>query len=342
MKFRSMSPFCAPACVRFASAAIAATALAAVLAIASAPAAAQSKWPERPIRMIHGFTAGGNVDIQARIMGAGISEETGHPVVIDMRPGAGGTIGAAIAAKAPPDGHTLFHMAAGHATAPSMYKNLPFDAVKDFQMITLISSAPYLVAVGPSSPVKSLTDLVKTARADPGKLLFATAGVGTGMYLVAVRFQAQTKTRMTHVAYKGGTNTPMAVAQGEVPMMFGTFAEVRPHLDSGRLRVIGVTSLKRWDRFPDVPTFAETVAPGFEARGWQALAAPAGLPPKLLAQIEATAHKVLRRTDVQQKIADIGSPVTIMAADDAQRFLGNEVVQWRRVIQEAGIVPQDF
>jgi tripartite-type tricarboxylate transporter receptor subunit TctC len=141
--------------------------------------------------------------------------------------------------------------------------------------------------------VKTLQELVAAARQDPGKLLFATAGVGTGMYLVAERFQSQTKTKLGHVAYKGGTSTPMAVAQGEVPMMFGTFAEVRPHLDSGRLRVIGVTSARRWDRFPDAPTFAESVAPGFEARGWQAMAAPGGMAPALVKQVEAMLHKVL-------------------------------------------------
>jgi len=310
-----------------------------ILTSSNAPAA---QWPERPIRLIHGFTAGGNVDLQARIVGAGIGEETGQPVVIDMRPGAGGTIAAAIVAKAIPDGYTLFSMAAGHATGPAMYVKLPYDAVNDFSMISLVSSAPYLVAVGPSSTVKSLQELVRTATADPGKLLFATAGVGTGMYLVAMRFQSQTKTRLSHVAYKGGTSTPMAVAQGEVPMMFGTFAEVRPHLDSGRLRVIGVTSAKRWDRFPDVPTFAETVAPGFEARGWQAVAAPGRMAPALLTRIETTVHRVLRRPDVQQRILEVGSPVEIMAAADAQRFLAAEVAQWRRVVKEAGIVPQEF
>ena len=125
-------------------------------------------------------------------------------------------------------------------------------------------------------------------------------------------------------------------------MMFGTFAEVRPHLDSGRLRVIGVTSAKRWDRFPDVPTFAETVAPGFEARGWQAMAAPGGMAPALVTQIEGTLHRVLRRPDVAQKILEVGSPVEIMATADAQKFLASEVAQWRRVVKEAGIVPAEF
>jgi tripartite-type tricarboxylate transporter receptor subunit TctC len=313
-----------------------------VLGLAAAEADAQRQWPDRPIRQIHGFTAGGNVDLQARIVGAGLSEETGQPVVIDMRPGAGGTLAASIVAKAAPDGYTLFSMAAGHATAPAMYSKLPYDAVKDFTMLTLVSSAPYLVAVGPASKVKTLQELVAAARQDPGKLLFATAGVGTGMYLVAERFQSQTKTKLGHVAYKGGTSTPMAVAQGEVPMMFGTFAEVRPHLDSGRLRVIGVTSARRWDRFPDAPTFAESVAPGFEARGWQAMAAPGGMAPALVKQVEAMLHKVLRRPDVAQKILEVGTPVEIMAAADAQKFLAAEVAQWRRVVKEAGIAPQEF
>ncbi|MFN7754030.1 MAG: tripartite tricarboxylate transporter substrate-binding protein [Pseudomonadota bacterium] len=323
-----------------ARAALAALALAGVCTATSA--ASPVKWPERPVRLIHGFTAGGNVDIQARIMGSGISEETGQPVVIDMRPGAGGTIAAAIVAKSAPDGQTLFWMAAGHATAPGMYRKLPYDAVRDFTMLSVVSGAPYLVAVGPSSPVSSMEDLVKTARAQPGKLLFASAGVGTGMYLVAVRLQSQTGIQLTHVAYKGGTSTPMAVAQGEVPMMFGTFAEVRPHLDSGRLRVIGVTSPQRWDRMPAVPTFAETVAPGFSASGWQAIAAPGGMAPPLVSRIESVIHRVLKRADVQQRFAEIGSSVALTPATEAQRFLASEVAAWTKVIRDAGIATQDF
>ena len=326
--------------VRIARAALAALVLAGACTTVSA--ASPVRWPERPVRLVHGFTAGGNVDIQARIMGSGMAEETGQPVVIDMRPGAGGTIAAAIVAKSAPDGQTLFWMAAGHATAPGMYRKLPYDAVRDFTMLSVVSGAPYLVAVGPSSPVSSMEDLVKTARAQPGKLLFASAGVGTGMYLVAVRLQSQTGIQLTHVAYKGGTSTPMAVAQGEVPMMFGTFAEVRPHLDSGRLRVIGVTSPQRWDRMPSVPTFAESVAPGFSASGWQAIAAPGGMAAPLVSRIESVIHRVLKRADVQQRFAEIGSAVAITPATEAQRFLASEVATWTRVIRDAGIATQDF
>lgn len=337
-----MSPLARGSCRSSAAGRTWITLLALACLAAPASAAAQAKWPERPVRLVHGFTAGGNVDIQARIIGSGIAEETGQPVVIDMRPGAGGTIAAAIVAKSAPDGQTLFWMAAGHASAPGMYRKLPYDAVRDFTMLSVVSGAPYLVAVGPNSPVSSMEELVRTARAQPGKLLFASAGVGTGMYLVAVRLQSQTGIQLTHVAYKGGTSTPMAVAQGEVPMMFGTFAEVRPHLDSGRLRVIGVTSPQRWDRMPAVPTFAETVAPGFSASGWQAIAAPGGMAAALVSRIESVIHRVLRRPDVQQRFAEIGSSVAITPASEAQRFLAAEVATWTKVIRDAGIAPQEF
>lgn len=245
-----------------------AVALAAMLVPAFAPAAEKgaATWPVRPIRMVHGFPPGGNVDVVARIVSQGLTETFGQQVVIDPRPGAGGTVAAAIVARGEPDGHTLFTMATGHTVAPGLYRKLPYDAVRDFTLITQIVTYPFVVAIGPASNMKTVGEIVKAARAQPGKLSYGTAGVGTGMHLAALLFESQAGAPMSHVPYKGGNTTGIGLAQGEVPMMFGNLAEVQPHLASGRARIIAVTSSERWRRMPDVPTLAETVAPGYDVR----------------------------------------------------------------------------
>src|SRR5690606_38172736 len=173
---------------------------------------AQAGWPSRPIRLVHGFLAGGNVDLNARLIAAPMSETLGQQVIVEGRPGAGGTVAAAQVAKSAPDGYTLFLAAGGHAASPSLYRSLPYDAVNDFTFITLVSRNPYLVIVHPSFPAKSMQELVAIAKREAGKLDYATGGVGTGMHLVSLLFQNQVGIQMNHIAYRGGQATPTAVA----------------------------------------------------------------------------------------------------------------------------------
>jgi tripartite-type tricarboxylate transporter receptor subunit TctC len=316
-------------------------ALAALLCALSFDLFAQGAWPARPIRLIHGFLAGGNVDLNARLIGAPMSEILGQPVIVEGRPGAGGTVAAAQVARSEPDGYTLFLAAGGHASSPSLYRSLPYDAVKDFTFITLVTRNPYLVIVHPSFPAKSMKELVAVAKRESGKLDYATGGVGTGMHLVALLFQNQAGIQMNHIAYRGGQATPTAVAGGEVPIMFGTPGEVQPLVDAGRLKVIAVTSKERWKAWPDIPTLSETVLPGFDVSGWSGLLGPAKMPPAVVARLNEAARLAMKRPDVAEKFRAKGSEAVPTEPELARQFVAGEVARWSRIIKEAGIPPQN-
>jgi len=235
----------------------------------------------------------------------------------------------------------LFLAAGGHASSPSLYRSLPYDAVNDFTYITLVARNPYLVLVHPSFPARSMKQLVEIAKRETGKLDFGTGGVGTGMHLVALLFQHQLGIQMNHIAYRGGQATPTAAAGGEVPIMVGTPGEVRPMLDAGRLVLIGVTSKARWFVRPDVPTLAETVLPGFDISAWYGLLGPAKLPPAILSRLNEAARIAMKRPDVIEKFRATGAEVAPTTPEVARKFVAGEVERWRRVIKQAGIPPQN-
>lgn len=310
----------------------------ALFASASAAAGADA-YPYRPVRLVHGFSTGGNVDITARIVGAGMGEVLGQSVVIDMRPGAGGTVASGIVAASEADGYTLFVMPTGHTVAPNLYRKLPYDAGRDFTMITQLVTYPFLVAIGAATAMKSPADIMRAARAEPGKVSFGTAGVGTGMHLAALLFASRSGITLSHVPYKGGNTTGIGVAQGEVPFMFGNYSEIQPYLASGRIRVIAVTSADRWKRMPDVPTLAESGVPGYDVRAWLALAAPKGLGAARRSRLEQVAHGVLRRADLQPRFDDLGVIAAPTSGEDTQKLLQSELTRWRDVMRGAGIQP---
>ena len=306
----------------------------------AAPAAAQT-WPVKPIRLVHGFLAGGNVDLNARLIAAPMSELFGQQVIVDGRPGAGGTVAAAQVARSEPDGYTLFLAAAGHASSPALYRSLPYDAVNDFTFISLVSRNPYLVITSPAFPATRIEELVRMARSTPGKLDYATGGIGTGMHLVSVLFQSRLGLTLNHVPYKGGQATPTAVVGGEVPVMFGTPGEVQTLVDAGKLRVIAVTSAERWSARPEVPTLAETVLPGFDVIGWTVLAAPANLPAPIVARLNDAIRASIKRPEVVEKFRVKGSDVAASRPADTRQFVAAEVARWARVIKDENIPPQN-
>lgn len=317
-----------------------ARALVCVLVAASALPAAAQQWPTRPIRLVHGFLAGGNVDLNARLIGAPMGEILGQQVVVEGRPGAGGTIAAAQVARSERDGYTLFLAAGGHASSPALYKSLPYDAVRDFTFITMVTRNPYMVITHPVFPAKSVQELVRIAKREPGKLDYATGGVGTGMHLVSVLFQSRLGVKMNHIAYKGGSATPVAVMSGEVPIMFGTPGEVQPLVEAGKLRVIAVTSGQRWKMLPNVPTLSETVLPGFDVSGWSALAGPANLPAAVVARLNEATRTAMRNPGVVENFRLKGSEVAPTSSDEARTFIAGEVARWTKVIRDEGIAPQ--
>ena len=312
-----------------------------LLASASLTQAADSTWPSRPIRMIHGFIAGGNVDITARLVAAQMSEAYGQQVIVDGRPGAGGTNGAAIVAKAEPDGHTIFLMASGHATSPALYRKLPYDPVNDFTMVSMVASNPMVVLASPSFAAKTPQELVQLAKNDPGKINYGTGGVGSGMHLAAVLFQARAGLKMNHVPYKGGNAGPLALIQNEIPLLFTTPGGASSFVDSGRIRAIAVTTKKRFSLWPNVPTLAETVLPDFDVLAWYAVAAPKNLPAPIAQRLNETVRSILQRPDIKEKFAAFGAEPFSTSPREAQQFLAAEVARWTKVIRDEKIAPQD-
>jgi tripartite-type tricarboxylate transporter receptor subunit TctC len=300
-----------------------------------------NSWPERPIRMLHGFIAGGAVDITARLVAAGLTDRLGQQVVVDGRPGAGGTVGAAIVARAEPDGHTLFLMASGHAASAGLYRKLPYDAVKDFAMITLVASNPFVLAASMNFPAQSVGDLVRMAKAEPDKINYGTGGVGTGMHLASLLFQNRAGIRMTHVPYKGGNAAPMALLGGEIPLIFNTPSGVEAHVRAKRMRVLAITTRSRFALWPDAPTIAETAVPGFDVRGWYAVAAPKNVPASRVKRVNEAVRESLKRPDIGGKLTGLGAEVAPTTPEAAQRFLASEVARWTKLIRDEKIPPQN-
>lgn len=310
------------------------------LSFAAAAAQAQDAWPNRPLRIIHGFGSGGPVDFLARLLAPVLSERLGQSVIVEGKAGAGGTLGAAYVAKSEPDGYTLLLMAAGHSAAPGLYKSLPYDAAHDFTMISMLTRAPLAIMAGPSSPAATVQELVQKARAQPGKIDFGSAGTGSGMHLMAVLFQARAGIQMTHIPYKTATAANLAVLSGEIPVLFTAVAGITPLLESGKVKMIALSSKERYPLLPGVPTIAETVLPDFDVTTWYALAAPKGLPAPIVAKLNDAVHVALKRPDVIERLriqATEPYPSTPKAAQD---LLSSEVARWTKVVRDEKIPPQ--
>ena len=311
-------------------------AVAALLMLGSGASVAQ-EWPTKPVRIIHGFTSGGPVDIIARLIGAYFSENLGQQAIVEGKVGAGGTVGANFVAKSEPDGYTLFLMASGHSTAPGLYKSLPYDAAEDFTMISMLANSPFAIITSPGSPYATLQDLVRSARAEPGKIAFATGGVGSGMHLVAVILQARTGIQMNHIPYKGGNALNLALVSGEVPVLFTSVAGITPFIESGKMRLLAVTSKQRYAPLPNVPTVAETLLPDFDVRAWYALAGPRKLPAPVVSKLNAAVHAALNRRDFADKLLFLGAQPWPTSPREAQEFLASEVARWTKLILDEKI-----
>jgi len=302
------------------------------LVAAQAPA-----WPAKPVRIVHGFAPGGPVDAMARLLAAHFADAFGQQALVEGRPGAGGTLGAAQVARAEPDGYTLYLMASGHAAAPGLYKSLPYDPVRDFTMVTMLSASPFVIVAGANSPITSVQDLVAKARAQPGRIDYGSGGNGSGMHLTAVLMQARGGFRLSHVPYKGGSAPLLAAMAGEVPVIFSSLAGMAPQVQSGKVRLLAVTSRQRFALYPDVPTVAETVVPDFDVSAWYALAAPKGLPAILVERLNRFVHQTLQASAVAESLRTQASTVWLSTPAQAQAFLEEDVARWRRLIQEEKI-----
>jgi tripartite-type tricarboxylate transporter receptor subunit TctC len=312
-------------------------AAAASLAAAALPAAAQGAWPAKPVTIVVPFAAGGTTDILARVVGQALGKELGTSVVVDNRAGAGGNIGAALAAKAPADGYTLFMGTVGtHAINASLYKKLPYDPVKDFAPLTRVAMVPNLLVANPGKPYKSVKELVAYAKAHPGRVNFASSGSGSSIHLSGELFNALAKVDMVHVPYKGSAPAVTDLVAGQVDVMFDNMPSAIQHVRSGRLRPLAVTTAKRSPDLPDVPTIAEAGVPGYEATSWFGLYAPAATPAPVLARLHAGLVKVLADAEVRKKMDDQGAEPMSETPEQFAEFMRKETAKWAQVVKASG------
>ena len=303
---------------------------------AAAVAAAAENYPAKPIRIVVPFTPGGSNDLVARVFAQKFHEAWGQPVIIDNRPGAGSTIGIDLVVRAAPDGYTLLTTSGGIAINVSLY-DLPFDPIKDLAPVILLAQMPYLLAVHPSVPAKSARDLVSLARAQPGKLTFSSSGAGTSAHLAMEMFRTMSKIDLLHVPYKGGNPAVTAVMGGEVQGVFNVITGTLPYARSGKLRALGVSSVKRADVAPDIPTIAESGVAGFEAIAWYNVFAPARTPHAVVLKLNSEINRLLQTAEVRDRFQALGVAPLGGTPEALGKYLEFEVTRWAKLIKDTGV-----
>jgi tripartite-type tricarboxylate transporter receptor subunit TctC len=315
----------------------AAAILLSTLVFAATPNGASAEsWPTKSVTLIVPFTPGGTTDMVARSVGQKLSEALHQPVVIDNRGGGGGTVGAAVAAKAAPDGYTLFISTIAHAIATSLYKQLPYDFEKDFIPITVLASVPNIVIVHPSVPVKSVKELIDYAKANPGKLNYGSAGNGSTEHLSAELFKSMAGVQMTHVPYKGGAPMMIDLLGGQIQLAIETSGSALPHVRGGKVRALAVTTAKRSPALPDVPTASEAGLSGYEMTTWYGILAPKGTPKEIVAKVYTEIAAILKGPDMKKRFAEIGAEPGGMPPEQFAAFIKSETAKWAKLVKETG------
>lgn len=295
-------------------------------------------YPNKPLKMILPFPAGGPTDIVARAMGQGLAEALGHNVVIDNRPGGGGLIGATLAAKAPGDGYTL--LLGGITTfgvAPSVHKNLAFDPVKDFLPVTMATRQPILLMMHPSLPVKSVREFIALAKARPGEINYASSGPGGSGHMAGELFRLVTGVNLVHIPYKGAPPALNELIAGQVQVMFGTILASAPHIRSGRVRAIAITGPQRSTALREVMTFSEAGLPTYDASSWNGVLVPAGTPRAIVDRLNAEIVRILKSPNVLERLAQDGALPAPTTPEEFAAFMKAEIAKWAKVVQAANI-----
>ena len=314
----------------------------AVLALGLLPpsAAFAQGYPNKSVRIVVPFTAGSATDILARTVGQKLSELWGQPVLIDNRPGAGGTIGAALVAKSPGDGYTLLVHSAAHAYNLWIYSNLTYDTVKDFVEVVPLAGQPNVLAVAPSTGIKTVADLIAAAKAKPGALNFASAGNGSGTHINGEKFKLAAGIDVLHIPYKGSPEAMTDTMAGRVTYYFAPISAALPQIRDGKLVALGVSTAKRSSVLPNVPTVAESGVPGFDYNLWVAMFAPAGTPPELVEKINRDVLRVLTTPEAKERLAALGADAMPMTPSEFKKFVQDEIADSGKVIKAAGIAVQ--
>lgn len=303
---------------------------------AACAASRDRAFPTKPVRFIVSYPPGGPADILARELGQRLSAQLGETVVIDNRPGANGNIGAAVAARAAPDGYTIFMMTSSHAANMTLYAKPGYGVVRDFAHVTNVASYPLLLVVHPSVKATSVKDVIALAKVSPGKLTFSSAGAGGGAHLAGELFKTMAQVDMLHVPFNGTGPALIAVVGGQVNLMFAGVSAAMPHVSAGALRALGITSTRRLKPIGNIPTIAESGVAGYELSSWLGVSAPARTPPAIVRQLNVEIAKVVKTAEFADRLARDGAEPEITSAEQFSRYVESEVSRWAKIIRAAG------
>jgi tripartite-type tricarboxylate transporter receptor subunit TctC len=312
---------------------------AAFLSILTAHAAADG-YPTRQIRFLQGFAPGGNADVISRVLGEELSKALGQPVVAEARAGAGGNLATDTAAKAAPDGYTIVLLTTGHVISAALYRSLPFDPNSDLQYISTVSDFPFFFVVRADSKYRSMADIVAAAKTKDGAVTFGSAGVGTGQHLTGELFAASVGARMIHVPFRGDSGALTGLLSGDIDFIIAPATAVAGNVQGGTLRALAMSGPSRWEQWPDVPTVAETVAPGFEVLAWTGVATAKGVPRPVVDRLNAEFAKILAMPHVQKRLAELGSTAHASSPEEMAERVRTQITRWSKVIDAAGIPRQ--
>ncbi len=310
----------------------------ALLGVLAVMPAAAAGFPDRPIRLIVPFSPNGPNDLLARMVGQKLTEAWGQQVVIDNRPGAGTIIGTELAVRAPADGHTLLMVSSSTAVNPTLKKKLPYDTLKELVPLVQLAASPNVLVVNPAVPANSVAELLALAKAKPEAITYASGGTGAATHLAGELLASMGGVKMTHVPYKGAGPATIDLLGGRVSCMFGTILPTLPHIKSGKLRAIGISSFKRSSALPDVPAIAETL-PGFEATSFYGIAVPAGTPKAVIAKLNAEIVRIVTAPDMREKLHEQGAEAVGDTPAEFAAFFRKQMAKWAKVIKDAGIEP---
>ncbi|MDP3166450.1 MAG: tripartite tricarboxylate transporter substrate binding protein [Hydrogenophaga sp.] len=305
--------------------------------IAMTSSATAQNYPERPVRMIIPFAAGGATDVPTRLMSAKLAERLGQQFVVDNRPGQGGALGTAVAAQAAPDGYTILQVATPFVVSPHVYSKLSYDPLKDFVPITLFGSAPNVLVVHPSLPAKSVKELITLAKSQPGKLDWASSGTGGGQHLFGELFMSMADIKITHISYKGSGAAAADLLGGQVKIGFPGIAIALQHHRSGRLLALGVTTAGRSQQMPEVPSIAEAGLPGYEATFWMGMAVPKGTPKNLVDKLHRETTALLKSPEIVEGFKRAGTDAASSSPEQFRKFIESEYEKWGKVVRTVGI-----
>ena len=309
-----------------------------IMSFMGADASAQ-QFPSRPVRLVVPYPPGGANDNVARLLAPRMSEQLGHNVVVDNRGGGNTIIGSELVAKAVPDGHTLLIVAAGHAINPSLYPKLPYDTARDFAPVALIGDGAYVLVTHPSLGVASVSELVAVAKSKPGQIAYASSSTGNMTHLAAEVFNAMAGSKMLHVPYKGGGPAMLDLLGGRVSVFFSTVAVARPHLQSGKIKGLGVTTARRSAALPSMPTIAEAGLPGYDVSGWYGIVAPARTPKAAITRLHGVVQGIAMQADIREKLLGVGVDVAESTPSDFGRRIDSELRKWEKIVKPLGITP---